>query len=169
MLAVGFEIPGEQGARFSRAFTRFTEGVKDLSEPFESIGKDLRTKIIKAQFESEGSAKGTTWDALKPRYAVRKLKRWGNKPILEASGKMKRALIRKGPKNLSEVRPLWAMFGVKDPDILRRAHAHQVGAGYLPKRPIIVLNEVDRKRWGRFIQAYLTKRAREAEKAAGGA
>lgn len=168
VLAVSFEIPGEQTKRFSRAFTRMTEGVQDLSEPFEKIGKDLRTKIIAEQFKSEGAAHGFPWKPLSKAYERRKFRRFGAKPILEATGEMKKALTKKGGDNLSDVRKLWAVFGLRPGAVLRRAHAHQLGNRRLPRREIISLAEVDRKRWGRIIQGYLVKRSREAEKAAGG-
>jgi len=166
VLAIQFGVPGEQGKQFSRAFDDLGKGIKDLREPFDKIGKDLRLGMRK-QFKSEGTHRGTGWRELSPGYAKRKRKRYPGKPILEATGKMRTALLNdKHPSNLNAVRPLWAAFGIQSRELLQRATWHQLGTRNMPKRKIIALEETDRRKWGRIIQTYLLKTVTAAERVA---
>ncbi len=166
VLAIQFGVPGEQGKQFSRAFDDLGKSVGDLREPFDKIGKDLRLNM-RNQFKTEGSHRGTGWRKLAPGYAKRKRKTHPGKPILERTGKMRSALLNdKHPANLNTVRPLWAAFGIQSRELLQRATWHQLGTKRMPKRKIIALQETDRRKWGRFIQAYLLKTVTAAERVA---
>lgn len=65
--------------------------VEDLSPAFREYVKEFNEHIRK-NFESEGKATNRKkWDALKEPYASRKKKKYGDKPILVVSGKLKKA------------------------------------------------------------------------------
>jgi len=81
-------------------FTYEVEGMNDLLASFKDVErgmldfrqlgtwKAVRSEFYKIQkeiFASEGAGK---WQALSPKYAAIKLKKYGTKPILQASGEM---------------------------------------------------------------------------------
>ncbi len=62
-------------------FGVITRKIKSLRTILVAIGKMAQGYIVE-NFETEGSRLGTPWPALSPRYAARKLKKYGKKQIL---------------------------------------------------------------------------------------
>ena len=158
MLAVRFQVPGDQAAQFERLFARFTEGVTDLSEPFAEIGHDLQRRIVPQTIDSGGGRTGRSYEKLTPKYAARKLKKWGAKPILEASGRMRRDLEGQGPERVFHVKPLQAEFGVRPGGrSAQLVNWHQAGTSRMPARPPIAITDRDRRAWNRIVARYLER------------
>lgn len=67
-----------------RAFTRLSIEIKDFTPALRDAGDVIYTEI-EHQFSSEGDP---SWQALSPRYAARKARKYPGKPILQATGAM---------------------------------------------------------------------------------
>lgn len=119
-------------------------GDKQLVAQFEDIGdalKDFRPvwirtrqkvyNAIRENFASEGGASGQ-WAALTPAYAKVKQQRWGNKPILQASGRYYKSVTQLGGEGIYEEGPQEMTIGTNVP----YAGFHQRGTGKMPARPI---------------------------------
>jgi phage gpG-like protein len=91
-----FEIEIEGMADLLARFKGVEEGMLDFRQlgAWRAVASEFR-KIEKEQFDSEGS-KGESgkWKQLSPKYAIRKLAKWGDVPILQASGKLYRSLTQ---------------------------------------------------------------------------
>ena len=120
-----------------RDLRRIATLLSDL-RPFWPRVRRLFVGWQRLQFDSEGAfwGEGRAWTPLSPRYAARKRILWGDRPILQASGQAKRAAMtpiqtRVGPRSLTLAID---DAGKEHPAILA---FHQVGAGDLPRRPVI--------------------------------
>ncbi|MGC2234257.1 MAG: hypothetical protein WBA09_22340 [Candidatus Acidiferrum sp.] len=87
------------------AFAGLAENIKDFRP---HIWPQVRNRAIKpwlrAQFSQEGHGEHGKWAPLSEKYAVRKEMKWGFKPILEASGKLKRSLLAASNKGVMTAR-----------------------------------------------------------------
>ena len=90
-------------------------------------------KIEREQFKGEGGPSGK-WKSLSPKYAVIKAKKYGNVPILTASGQMMKSLTSRGAANsVLEQTATEMTIGTSDP----KAGYHQRGNRRLPQRKVI--------------------------------
>lgn len=80
---ISIEVDGV--AQTVAAFTEVEGAITDLRK--HRIWFRVRQAFYKVQKDIFGS-EGPGWQALSPKYAAYKNKRWGGKPILQASGKM---------------------------------------------------------------------------------
>lgn len=78
----------ENDAEFKRQIELAVSKVSDLRFAFKEIQRDW-FKSNKAQFSLRGSGQ---YPALSPQYAEQKRKRYGNKPILVASGRLMKSI-----------------------------------------------------------------------------
>lgn len=109
-------------------------------------------KIEKELFASEGaSGQSGKWKELSSPYKEIKAKKWGNKPILQASGDMYKSLTATGGDNVYEESPLELTLGTKDP----KAGYHQRGGGRLPQRRAIDMTNEQVKQLVKPIQTKL--------------
>jgi phage gpG-like protein len=152
-MEIKFDIHGDE--QLKRSLSRFGEHAKDLSEPFREIVKDFH-KIERRQFETEGSYGSGGWQPLSPRYAEWKAKKYPGRPIMVLSGLLKESLLGDNPYSVELVTPKSMEVGT----VINYAIYHQKGTSKMPARPLIQLTEDDKKRWIKFIQAYLVKQAR---------
>lgn len=131
-----------------RSLTRIISASHDLSGAFEEFGEEFR-EVEKERFDAEGFG---DWPPLSPAYAARKLRLYGNKPILRATDALYQSLTIKGaPGNVSIVQPMSADFGTSIP----YAVFHQTGTSRMPARPEILLREEDKRRLVRAVQRHL--------------
>jgi hypothetical protein len=82
---------------FSRAIAGLASDFEDQQPTLEDVAERAFYPIMQEIFESEGRGR---WRQvpLTPEYARRKRARYGDKPILQASGGLMRALTRKGAR-----------------------------------------------------------------------
>ena len=91
-------------------------------------------KALKEILDSEGSAgKSGRYKELTPEYARRKLKQYGEKPILQASGGMYVSLTQEGGNAVVEKKAQEMTLGSKDP----KSRWHHTGSGNNPRRAIM--------------------------------
>lgn len=124
------------------------EGVKETLAQFKGIElgmvdfrqlgawKAVRSvfyKIVGSIFKAEGGASGK-WKALTPAYQRVKVRKWGNQPILTASGALYRSLTQEGTQGstFSET-PQEMEIGTT----IKYAGFHQSGTRKMPARPIL--------------------------------
>lgn len=155
-MALRFTLQVEGEAQIDRALTRFADHVSDLRPAWPAVVQVIRSHATK-QFATEGSyGPGGGWKALSPKYAKRKAKKWPGRPILEASGQMKRSLVGHTTDSILNYQPLSFGYGTK------RGYAsyHQKGTPRMPQRKIIDLTETDKRDVTRAIQRELVRQAR---------
>lgn len=118
-----------------RRIRRLTVALSDL-RPFWPRVTRLFTGWMRLQFESEGAffGVGSRWTPLSPSYAAVKTARWGARPILQASGQMRRAFSR--PERHVTATTLTLTFDDSGPEHGPVAQYHQDGDG-VPRRPIV--------------------------------
>lgn len=85
--AVTFNIEGEQ--QLSRRLRIAAERVKDWTPAYEETGVTLTGLFSKDVFDTQGGVIEESWSPLKKAYALRKQRMYGNKGILEATGRMR--------------------------------------------------------------------------------
>ena len=131
MLEVTVKVEGKE--ELLASFAKVRQGILDLRQlgAWKAVAGVFR-RIVKEAFASEGaSGKSGRWKALSSPYKERKLKKWGDVPILQASGKMYRSLTQEGAENsVYQEDALELTIGTSDP----KAGYHQRGGSRLPKR-----------------------------------
>ena len=141
-----FEVEGE--VQLSIALNRMIRSVDDL-RPFGSAFREAFNAAESEQFASQGGAgRSGKWAALTAPYAAWKRKRFGNKPILQASGALMAALTGKSGDTLLISEPhLIGLGAVVDYGIY-----HQKGTGRMPARkPISVASKQESRIFGRAL------------------
>lgn len=144
------------------------EGANQLLASFLAVQKgivDLRQlgtwdwvqseyyKIVKAQFGSEGGAGlSGKWKPLTPKYRERKIKKYGDMPILQASGRFYKSMTSEGADgSITEKKPQELTLGSSVP----YGPYHQKGGGSLPRREVISFTPDQEKRLVKPIETKL--------------
>lgn len=97
-MSLNFHIEVDGLPQTVAAFKRVERGVVDMRQlgTWKWVASEFY-KILKEAFSSEGSSgKSGKWAPLKPAYAAVKSKKYGNMPILQASGKLYKSLTSAG-------------------------------------------------------------------------
>lgn len=135
------EIKGAN--ELARKFDAVTDGIKDLNKL--GVWDDVQTafyEIERDQFASEGNAARAKWKALSPAYAAQKLKRFGQKPILQATGKLYRSLTQANAEgSVVNKMPQELVIGSSIPHGIY----HQTGTNKMPARPPIEIRMPSQK------------------------
>ena len=150
-----FEVFGEPQVHFM--FLDMKNRASNFGPAFEGIAKDYYEGET-STFAAEGAFEGKpSWAPLSAKYAERKRMRWGDKPILEASGALKAAATnRAGRGSIFRMSALSLAMGVD----LRvggwnLGMLHQLGTRKLPKREVIRITPNQEKRWVRSMRDFL--------------
>lgn len=138
--------------QLDRRLVRFGRAVGDMSGP---LG-DLADAVLAAnaeQFDTEGRG---GWAPLSPAYARRKRAKYGDRPILVASGRLRASLttspdVRRVDRDSMEVGST-VPYGV----------FHQRGTKRMPARPPVALPESFRRDAVRIFQRHLVESLRDA-------
>jgi len=105
-------------------------------------------EVEESLFHSGGRRGGGSWKQL----ADSTIKKKGSSEILVQTGELKASLTEPGHRNnILEIGTHDVIFGSSDPF----AYIHTVGAGGLPKRPVIKFARFDHARWNRWIAEFL--------------
>lgn len=86
----GFFAEIEGLAESERAFALLLAGLTDL-RPFWPLVVPTFIRWMRQQFDSEGDWGGEHWAPLSPDYLARKMQLYPGKPILQATGELRRA------------------------------------------------------------------------------
>lgn len=131
-------------------FQRAEKVFQDFRPAFEKIGDEVFL-VIRKRIDSQAG-----YPPLSPTYAAAKARRFGNKPILRATDSLYGSFQKGAPNNVTRITPLEAEFGTSDPVGI----FHQVGAGRLPKRPIIEITDRDEARFTKIAHDSISERLR---------
>ena len=155
MIDLYFEVDGD--VQLARSLSRFSEGVKDMRPAFNQI-VNFFWQIERKQFDSEGSYGSGGWAPLSEPYATFKAKNFGNKGILQRSGRMMQSLIGDTADTVKEMSPMKFRVGTKVP----YAIYHYEGTKNMVARKQIQLTESDKTEWVKIVQRWLVNMAKEA-------
>lgn len=143
---VGLAIHVSGADEIGRRYNLLGAHLEDASPVLAAI----RERFIAAEkmtFESEGGASGH-WAPLSAAYAVEKAHRYGDMPILQATGHLMRSLTDE--LDIDIVEPHMAIFGTGDPV----GGYHQRGNARLPRRPPLDIGEAELDIWAALIAGY---------------
>lgn len=150
-MAAPFDIEIEGMKELLATFKTIEESMIDFRQlgTWKAVGHEFR-KIEKEQFASEGSAgRSGKWKSLSPKYAVRKQKKYGNMPILQATGKGYRSLTVEGAEGaVYEESAQELVIGSS----IKYIAYHQRGSGRLPKREPVSFTEAQEKQLVKPVQ-----------------
>lgn len=140
------------------------ERARDLRPLWPTVVADLQAMIAKA-FASEGASTGAPWTALAlATQADRARHGFGpTNPILERSGKLKRALTL-GEGAFVSSTPSSMRYVVSE-QVAPYFKFHQRGGPRLPRRAPVLLTAADKSALTGTIQLYITGRDRTARRA----
>jgi hypothetical protein len=129
---------------WTRYYSELIGRAKDLSPVFEKFGAYMIDGSIWRNFEAQG--RPTPWPPLSPLYAARKAKRYPGARILERTGQMMGSFFARATKQT-----------LKIDNPFRYWKAHQKGAPTrnLPRRVIVLLQDVDKGVLTRWTRQYL--------------
>lgn len=100
-------------------------------------------KVEAEQFGSEGSAGASgKWQSLKPAYATVKARHYGNKPILERTGRLMRSLTSKTGDSVEIQAQQELTLGTRVP----YAGYHQSGTGRMARRKVFDPTDEQKRR-----------------------
>lgn len=143
---MGFDI------RFSffgeEQVARGLEGFAARARDMRPAWKQIRSRFVDYEtswFDSEGDGH---WPALSKDYAEWKARHFPGRKMLVRSGDMRESVLK---PDIDVTEPSYAVFGTADPV----AGYHQKGAGRLPVRRVIDIDEQERREWVRVVQRYL--------------
>ncbi len=134
------------------AFTGLMAQTKDWRKLWPAVINQI-VQIETNQFATVGAlGEHGEWAALSADYAERKKKEWGEKPILQATERLRSSLVEKTGDTVEELEPLKMRFGTRVPygiyhqtGTARRARGSAPsGGGGMPARRIFDFTEVDR-------------------------
>lgn len=86
-LTLTFTIQGEK--QLSRTLLLMADRVRDWTPAFEETAVTLKDVFSNDVFDTEGAAIEEHWQALNPKYAAQKNRKYPGKRILEATGDMR--------------------------------------------------------------------------------
>lgn len=123
--------------------------LSNMRKPLAATNLYLR-KEIDSNFGAQGTILGSKWQPLNATYAAQKRRRYGSKPILEATGKM-----RKGFKSSVSPRRLVIKNDVK----YFRYHQSNRPRRILPRRPMLNVSPTQQSKiyqiFNKFLQNLL--------------
>lgn len=138
-----FKIEVEGKEQLLSSFLEVQEGVVDLRQlgTWDWVATEFR-KVEKEIFDSEGSP--AKWKELSPKYAVVKQKKYGNMPILQASGKLYRAMTGTSPDSVFEKQAQEMAIGTSLP--YAKYHQSKDARKTLPRRPMLDFTDEQKER-----------------------
>lgn len=136
--------------QWHRGLSRYGDEISDWRPVWKEIAKDYAL-IEMRQFDSEGSSGlGKRWKPLSKGYAKWKRQHYGDKPILELTGAMRHAAIN--PQVRMDKTSLEMTIGDRKAIWHQRGHTSPTP---LPRRPVVMLTEADKRRWFKLMQSYV--------------
>lgn len=141
--------------RIQVPLTKLAQALQDFRRFWSEYFAPQFFQDVQDNMTAEGRMVGG-WRALSPKYAAWKLRKYGPKPILQATGAMKRSLQLGGPGNVMRVTRAKAIFGTTD----RKAPFHNRGAGRLPKRKLLYFRSM--RVYSRLLAEFVRDEMRKA-------
>jgi phage gpG-like protein len=154
-MRIQIDVDGEK--QIALAFGSIAKDISDLKPFWDKVVTEFH-KIEAKAFASEGaSGESGKWVALKPAYAKIKAKKWGNVPILTASGRLRQSLTSQTGDSIIQKETDALTVGSTVP----YGRYHQTGTRKMPARPPISLTEQHLFEFVRILQRQFAERAKE--------
>jgi phage gpG-like protein len=163
LVEITLDVAGDK--QLARAFEATAREVEDMSDPLARFGEHLLREIGE-QFQTEGARGGEPWRRLTRAYETWKEEHYPGRPILVQSSAMRSAAL--SPRAVT-ITPRRLVYEIDDANVCggtrsehdrvdrgQLAYWHQVGAGRLPARPIVQLNQEARRELDRIFASWLT-------------
>lgn len=134
-MSVKFNIDVDGVQLTLAAFGKVERGILDLRQlgTWDWVQSEFY-KVEKEQFGSEGgSGASGKWKALSSPYKERKQAKYGDMPILQATGRMYKSITSAGGDSIVDKQPLEMTLGSAVP----YSRYHNRGGGRLPRRAIL--------------------------------
>lgn len=145
MIGIQANIEGEK--KINALLENINVKLNDLKEPIsESI--DYMEDQVQENFKSEGGKITNKWQALNPAYAEAKKKRYGNKPILEATGKMKNSFKKLSTSTYGRIWNSTSYF---------KYHQSNKSRSKLPRRPMLNIKRANQTEIYKIFNKYINK------------
>lgn len=146
VLKLSTEIKG--AGNVSALFKSIDTGLKNFKEPLREIDLYMNNEIQK-NFSTEGSTFKRKWEPLNPDYAKQKKRKFGNKKILEASGKMKNAFTSKLFSTRLEI--------TNNTEYFKYHQSSRSRKGNLPRRVMMAITNTQQAEIFRAFTKYINK------------
>lgn len=145
---INMRFTGPDAGAYSRGFEAWSHAVQDMSPVMQRIGDDV-VDDVGQMFGTEGAAAGAPYAPLSPGYAKEKEARYPGRPILVASGKMRREMLdRFSALNISRDRMVYEpVSGI--------AMYHQKGTNRMPARRMVAFTPDRKRSWDRYWAEWL--------------
>jgi phage gpG-like protein len=150
-MQIHVEIKGAKEVR--DRLKRTADGVTDLREPLSEGAKYLVKYYSGQAFVSQGGVFGARWPRLSPAYEARKLKKWGARPTLVASGRMQRSFDYEAHPMQAEVTNTADQFKYHQSSAPRRV---------IPRRQMMGVNPAIEREVNRIVNAHVREMLRRA-------
>ncbi len=146
MLSINLGVEGEK--RLRAVLQVSIDAIDDMDPAWQRIRDDFAEEE-KDWLDSEGRG---SFRRLSPAYAARKAAKYGNKPILQRSGRLRASLTDPNDRDfVYRAERLRVVLGTK----VRYARYHQKGTRTMPRRPPVRMGRDAGKRWSRIIHEHL--------------
>lgn len=139
---------------WARAVSDIVDGAEDLTEVFDWFGNYMVNGSFQRNFDAGG--RPSRWSPLSEPYATQKRRRYGSRPILEASGAMRGGFRWSAHPRSLQIRNLRRYFSY-----------HQEGRG-LPQRMVMVIQNQDKGWFTRRLKRHLVDRTAVQRQVFGG-
>lgn len=147
------------GKQAEAMFDGLLSGLEDLSPAWPQVER-IVMDMEREQFKTEGGYGGEKWEPLNKTYAEYKQMRYGNKPILQATGVLMGSLTTKGQGHYYASGPNFVEVGTTVPYGAYHQRGHE-SPTRLPKRTVVpVPNQDTGAKIADVILAFLLKKMR---------
>lgn len=137
-----FTFLGED--QIDRSLLGLADRARDLTPAWDVL-EERFTGYEARWFSSQGDG---TWPQLSKGYAEWKARHFPGKPILQREGELLASVTK---PDIAVKEPSYAIFGTA----VEYAQYHQKGAGRLPRRRVIDLDDEEKREWVRVVQRFL--------------
>ena len=158
MIRFGMDVSGE--IQMDRGIGRFSEACSDYRPIWPVVIEEFHQMEVR-QFRSEGDEGGSPWAPLSEPYAAWKAATYGDKPILERTGRLYRSLTSFDPDAVIKQQPKLLTLGTAVPYAIYH-QSIKPRSSNLPRRPEIQVTDDFRKQVMRLLHAYLVQVATQS-------
>lgn len=157
MISISVTVDGIE--TLQRSFNRLDK-IDDWRPIWPEVGK-VFYEIEAEQFATEGAAGGEKWTPLSKVYEKFKAVAYPGQPILQADEDLRESLVSPfGVNAIYRATEKELDIGSKDPKVL--VHHRGSPKKHIPKRKVINLSEIQKRRIQKAVQAGLVRFVREA-------
>lgn len=148
MAAISVRVEG--AGKAVAAFDEVETGIQNPRGPLQTVLREVMYPAVAERFAQSGPG----WKPLSPLYAAYKRQRFGNQPILVATGKMRDALTGKSG-SVYTVAQNWIQIRIDQ--ATPYARYHQTGTKRIPARPPVSFTTEQQVQMGAVLEREFTQ------------